>query len=52
MAAVMRDAAQRGESPPPRLLYTEEELREVRKLQAVAQVEREELAKGEPHGEQ
>ncbi|UCE88933.1 MAG: pyruvate synthase [Pseudomonadota bacterium] len=50
MAGVIRDAAQRGESPPPRLLYTEDELREVRKLQAVAQVEREELAKNEPKG--
>lgn len=32
-----------GKSPPPRMLYTETELREVRKLQAVAQVERQEL---------
>ena len=31
-----------GEVPAPRLLYTEQELREVRKLQAVAQVERDE----------
>ena len=32
-----------GKSSPPRMLYTETELREIRKLQAVAQVEREEL---------
>lgn len=41
MAAVTRQAAADGQAPPPRLLYTEEELREVRKLQAIAQVERE-----------
>jgi pyruvate ferredoxin oxidoreductase alpha subunit len=40
MAALTRQAAQTGQTPPPRLLYTEEELREVRKLQAVAQMER------------
>ncbi len=38
-----RQAAENRQVPPARLLYTEEELREVRKLQAVAQVEREEL---------
>jgi len=43
MAAVTRQAAQDGQAPPPRLLYTEEELREVRKLQAIAQVERQRL---------
>ena len=40
----MLDAAARGAdtdcTPPPRLLYTEAELREVRKLQAVALAER------------
>jgi pyruvate ferredoxin oxidoreductase alpha subunit len=40
MAAITRQAAESGQAPPPRLLYTEEELREVRKLQAIAQVER------------
>jgi pyruvate ferredoxin oxidoreductase alpha subunit len=40
MAALSRQAAQTGQAPPPRLLYTAEELREVRKLQAIAQVER------------
>ncbi|MBI4796598.1 MAG: pyruvate synthase [Deltaproteobacteria bacterium] len=43
MAAVTREAAESGQAPPPRLLYTEEELREVRKLQAIAQVERQRL---------
>jgi len=44
MAAVTRDAVIEGQTPPPRLLYTEDELREIRKLQAVAQVEREETS--------
>jgi len=43
MAAVTRQAAETGQAPPPRLLYTEEELREVRKLQAIANVERQRL---------
>jgi pyruvate ferredoxin oxidoreductase alpha subunit len=43
IARVLRDAAQTGETPPPRLLYTETELRQVKNLQAVAQVERREL---------
>jgi pyruvate ferredoxin oxidoreductase alpha subunit len=47
MARVIREAAERGETLPPRLLYTRDELREMRKLQAVAQVEREEL-EGKP----
>jgi pyruvate ferredoxin oxidoreductase alpha subunit len=45
MAKVLRDAAERGETPAPRLLYTETELRQVRKLQAVARVERQELGR-------
>ena len=36
-------AVAQGETPAPRLLYTETELREVRKLQAIARAEREEL---------
>ena len=43
MATAVKRAAESGESPPPRMLYTREELREVRKLQAIAQVERDEL---------
>lgn len=46
MVAVTREAAASGEVPPPRLLYTGEELREIRKLQAIALVEREETAPG------
>ncbi len=44
IAAVTRRAAEEGQVPPPRLLYTEGELREVRKLQAVAHVERENMS--------
>jgi len=44
MAAVTREAVAAGAAPPPRLLYTEAELREIRKLQAVAQAEREETS--------
>jgi pyruvate ferredoxin oxidoreductase alpha subunit len=43
-AAEVRRAAGSGRTPPPRLLYTEAELREVRKLQAIAQVERQRLS--------
>lgn len=42
MARVALAAADQGVAPPPRLLYTAAELREVRRLQAIAQVEREE----------
>jgi pyruvate ferredoxin oxidoreductase alpha subunit len=41
--AVVRKAVDEGKTPPPRLLYTENEMREMRKLQAVAHVERLEL---------
>lgn len=50
MAKVLREAAEQGKSPPPRLLYTQNELREVRKLQAIAQVERAELKEGKGNG--
>lgn len=43
MARLAREAAEKGEAPPPRLLYTAQELREVRRLQAVAHAERKEL---------
>ena len=43
MAALTRQAAADGVAPPPRLLYTEDELREIRKLQVIAQVERQRL---------
>jgi len=45
MVAVTERAIATGDTPPPRLLFTEDELRELRKLQAVAQVEREELGR-------
>jgi pyruvate ferredoxin oxidoreductase alpha subunit len=44
MAQVALAAAREGRTPPRRLLYTAEELRELRKLQAIAHDERGELA--------
>jgi len=46
MASVTREAAETGQTPEPRLLYTERELREVRKLQEIARAERYETAPG------
>ncbi len=43
MAAVLQAAARDGLTPEARLLFTEDELREVRKLQAVATRERDEV---------
>jgi pyruvate ferredoxin oxidoreductase alpha subunit len=43
MAAIVRRAAAEGTTPPPRLLYSEDELREVRKLHAISEAERREL---------
>ncbi|HSG30298.1 MAG TPA: pyruvate synthase [Thermodesulfobacteriota bacterium] len=43
MAQITSIAADSGITPPPRLLYKEDELRQMRKLQAVAHVERTEL---------
>jgi pyruvate ferredoxin oxidoreductase alpha subunit len=43
MAQSIRQAVETGQTPAPRLLYTQTELREVRKLQAIAQVERQQL---------
>jgi pyruvate ferredoxin oxidoreductase alpha subunit len=43
IARELRQATATGITPPPRLLYTQHELREVRKLQAIAHVERREL---------
>jgi pyruvate ferredoxin oxidoreductase alpha subunit len=48
MAAVTKEAAAEGIAPPPRLLFTEDELQEVRKLQAIARVERQRLGQNEP----
>ncbi len=44
IAATLREAVNENRTPPPRLLYTEKELREVRKLQAIAHVERQQLS--------
>jgi pyruvate ferredoxin oxidoreductase alpha subunit len=44
MVAVTRKAITTGNIPAPRLLYTDGELREIRKLQAIAMVEREETS--------
>jgi len=46
IADVTHNAVASKQTPPPRLLYTEHELREMRKLQAVATVERDELKNG------
>ena len=43
IAADMRKAVANGVTPAPRLLYTRDELRELRKLQAIAHAERNEL---------
>jgi pyruvate ferredoxin oxidoreductase alpha subunit len=43
MVRVVAEAAACGQAPPPRLLYTEDELRELRKLQTLAHVERNSL---------
>jgi pyruvate ferredoxin oxidoreductase alpha subunit len=45
MIQVLRRAAEEGRPPPPRLLFTADELREVRKLQAIAHAERTEELK-------
>ncbi|MCK5237443.1 MAG: pyruvate synthase, partial [Deltaproteobacteria bacterium] len=45
IAKVIRRAAEEGKAPPPRLLYTEEELREMRKLQVIANAERNQAGK-------
>lgn len=46
MVAITRKAVKTGKTPPPRLLYTREELLEIRKMQAIAQMERQERGKG------
>lgn len=47
MAKVVGQAIDEGTTPGPRLLYTRNELREMRKLQAIARVERDELESGQ-----
>ena len=43
IAEVLQDAVKQNKTPQPQLLYTEQELRGIRKLQAIAHVERLEL---------
>ena len=43
IARILHEASEKGVSPPPRLLYTENEMRQVKTLQAVAHVERSKL---------
>lgn len=50
IAATLQDAVKQNITPPPRLLYTESELRGMRKLQAIAHVEREELESNQKRG--
>jgi pyruvate ferredoxin oxidoreductase alpha subunit len=47
IAQAVHKAAETGQTPSPRLLYTQTELREVRKLQAIAQVERSQLGESD-----
>jgi pyruvate ferredoxin oxidoreductase alpha subunit len=46
MVKAVQQAIAEGTPPEPRLLYTRNELREIRKLQAIARVERDELESG------
>ena len=46
----LKQASDEGSTLPPRLLYTQQELLEIRKLQAIAQAEHEEIHN--PRGEQ
>lgn len=46
MAEILKEASASGRTPGPRLLYTKEELAEMRKLQAIAGLERDELTPG------
>ena len=43
IAEVLKQAVKKNETPEPQLLYTEQELRAMRKMQAIAHVERQEL---------
>ena len=43
IASTLRRSVEENRTPAPRLLYTREELREVRKLQSIAHVERQKL---------
>ncbi len=49
IASVTKKAADEGIPPAPRLLFREQELREVRKLQAIAHSERDRIGAGHDH---
>jgi len=49
MAETLKQASDVGKNPIPRLLYTEEELTEMRKFQSIAGLERDELTQGKYH---
>ena len=46
MAEILKEAADSGVTPEPRLLYSKQELTEMRKLQTIAGLERDELTPG------
>jgi len=48
MAEILMDGVKTGITPPPKLLYTENEFKELKKLRAIAQVERQELKEAKP----
>jgi pyruvate ferredoxin oxidoreductase alpha subunit len=48
MAKTTRSAVDKGQAPETRLLYSDNELREMRKLQSIAKVERDELGSNSP----
>jgi pyruvate ferredoxin oxidoreductase alpha subunit len=50
MEAITRKAVKQGHPPAPKLLYTEEEYREIVKLQAIAHVERNDLKEDREKG--
>lgn len=50
IAKVLQNSAKNGETPPARLLFNEDEIKQVIKLQAVAHVERNELEKENHNG--
>ncbi|MDD1611536.1 MAG: hypothetical protein LUQ57_00170, partial [Methylococcaceae bacterium] len=43
IAENLLDAVKTGQTPPPKLLYTEHEFKELKKLRAIAGVERQQL---------
>ncbi|WP_431064412.1 hypothetical protein [Methylotuvimicrobium sp.] len=48
IAQTLINASETGETPPPRLLYTAREFKELKNLRAIAQVERQQLKENQP----